>query len=50
VRQDFDEVGRRCLAALFDILEGQRDPLSPSHPRVEPTLVVRRSSGPPSHV
>jgi LacI family transcriptional regulator len=50
VRQDFDEVGRRCLAALLDILEGQRTPLSPNHPRVEPTLVVRRSSGPPSHV
>jgi LacI family transcriptional regulator len=47
VRQDFDEVGRRCLAALLEMLEGNGIPLSPNHPRVQPTLVVRASSGPP---
>ena len=43
VRQDFDEVGRRCVAALLDLLDGSAEGsnLSP----VEPTLVVRASSG-----
>jgi len=48
VRQDFDEVGRRCLAALLDLLDGDGDgtAAAPRHPRVAPTLVVRASSGP----
>lgn len=43
VRQDFDEVGRRCVAALLDLLDGSAEGanLSP----VEPTLVIRASSG-----
>ncbi len=46
VRQDFDEVGRRGLAALLELLEADR-PGPAAHPRVEPTLVVRASSAPP---
>ena len=34
VRQDFDEVGRRCLAALLDMLDADRTPVAPRHPRV----------------
>ncbi|GAA1398092.1 LacI family DNA-binding transcriptional regulator [Catellatospora coxensis] len=48
VRQDFDEVGRRCLAALLDLLDAQDAPDAPPHPRVAPTLMVRASSGPPA--
>lgn len=48
VRQDFDEVGRRCLAALLDMLDAAEPLAPPHHPRVDPTLVVRGSSGPPS--
>ncbi|WP_155373410.1 LacI family DNA-binding transcriptional regulator [Catellatospora vulcania] len=47
VRQDFDEVGRRCLAALLELLGVDRPPGVPRHPRVPPSLVVRASSGPP---
>ncbi|MBV1856725.1 LacI family DNA-binding transcriptional regulator [Catellatospora tritici] len=47
IRQDFDEVGRRCLAALLDMLDAREPALPPRHPRVPPTLVVRTSSGPP---
>ncbi|GIG00551.1 LacI family DNA-binding transcriptional regulator [Catellatospora citrea] len=47
VRQDFDEVGRRCLAALLDLLDADM-PDAPPHPRVAPTLMVRASSGPPA--
>ncbi|WBB67759.1 LacI family DNA-binding transcriptional regulator [Micromonospora sp. WMMD812] len=43
VRQDFDEVGRRCVAALLDLLDGPAEGPRPSP--VEPTLVVRASSG-----
>jgi DNA-binding LacI/PurR family transcriptional regulator len=46
IRQDFDEVGRRCLAALLDLLDGDAGPVPASQPRVPPTLVVRASSGP----
>ena len=46
VRQDFDEVGRRCLAALLDLLDADGTAAAPRHPRVAPTLVVRASSGP----
>ncbi|GAA2361311.1 LacI family transcriptional regulator [Catellatospora methionotrophica] len=48
VRQDFDEVGRRCLAALLDLLDAHDTLDAPPHPRVAPTLMVRASSGPPS--
>jgi LacI family transcriptional regulator len=46
VRQDFDEVGRRCLAALLDLLDSDAGPVPVNQPRVPPTLVVRASSGP----
>ncbi|GHJ43722.1 LacI family transcriptional regulator [Catellatospora sp. TT07R-123] len=47
IRQDFDEVGRRCLAALLDMLDAQGPDSPLRHPRVPPTLVARASSGPP---
>jgi DNA-binding LacI/PurR family transcriptional regulator len=47
IRQDFDEVGRRCLAALLRLLEGNGE-FRPTHPRVAPALIIRGSSGPPS--
>jgi DNA-binding LacI/PurR family transcriptional regulator len=47
IRQDFDEVGRRCLAALLSILENNGE-APPAHPRVAPSLITRASSGPPS--
>ncbi|MEV4417599.1 LacI family DNA-binding transcriptional regulator [Catellatospora sp. NPDC049609] len=47
VRQDFDEVGRRCLAALLDLFGGNGAAAPVRHPRVPPSLVVRASSGPP---
>ncbi|MBV1853212.1 LacI family DNA-binding transcriptional regulator [Catellatospora tritici] len=47
VRQDFDEVGRRCLAALLELLDADELPTTVTHPRVAPTLVVRASSAPP---
>ncbi|MEV4415140.1 LacI family DNA-binding transcriptional regulator [Catellatospora sp. NPDC049609] len=46
VRQDFDEVGRRGLAALLELLDAD-GPVPVTHPRVAPTLVVRASSAPP---
>ncbi|WBB80632.1 LacI family DNA-binding transcriptional regulator [Micromonospora sp. WMMD882] len=43
VRQDFDEVGRRCVATLLESFgEANGHPIDR---RVEPTLVVRASSG-----
>jgi LacI family transcriptional regulator len=45
VRQDFDEVGRSCLAALLHMLN-TGTPTTTPHPRVPPTLVVRSSTGP----
>ncbi len=48
VRQDFDEVGRRCLAQLLELLDPGGGPAARSHPRVAPTLVVRASTGPRS--
>ncbi len=47
VRQDFDEVGRRCLATLLELLDGEEPAPEPLHSRVVPTLVARASSGPP---
>ncbi|MDI1461392.1 LacI family DNA-binding transcriptional regulator [Catellatospora sp. KI3] len=46
VRQDFDEVGRRCMAALLALLDAD-EPVAAGHPRVAPTLVVRASSAAP---
>ncbi|MGK5740330.1 LacI family DNA-binding transcriptional regulator [Micromonospora sp. URMC 103] len=45
VRQDFDEVGRRCVAALLDLLDAGPSPARTHPSPVEPTLVVRSSSG-----
>ncbi|MEV4481940.1 LacI family DNA-binding transcriptional regulator [Micromonospora coxensis] len=44
IRQDFDEVGRRCVATLLELLDadGASPPVAP--PQVPPTLVVRASS------
>ncbi|WKU06745.1 LacI family DNA-binding transcriptional regulator [Micromonospora sp. HUAS LYJ1] len=43
VRQDFDEVGRRCVAALLELFDGTG--VGTPRPQVEPVLVVRASSG-----
>ncbi|MFJ6194740.1 LacI family DNA-binding transcriptional regulator [Micromonospora sp. NPDC092111] len=43
VRQDFDEVGRRCVAALLELFDGAGAGVP--GPQVEPALVVRASSG-----
>ncbi|MFJ8687751.1 LacI family DNA-binding transcriptional regulator [Micromonospora wenchangensis] len=43
VRQDFDEVGRRCVAALLELFDGTG--AGTPRPQVEPVLVVRASSG-----
>lgn len=43
VRQDFDALGRRCLDVLLARLRGEE----PEVQRLEPTLVVRASTGPP---
>ncbi|MBV1856722.1 LacI family DNA-binding transcriptional regulator [Catellatospora tritici] len=50
VRQDFDEVGRRCLGTLLELIETGSVTETSRHPRVQPTLVVRASSSPPSRV
>jgi LacI family transcriptional regulator len=50
VRQDFDEVGRRCIAALLHLIEADRAE-GPSRPepeyRVPPVLIERSSTAPP---
>jgi DNA-binding LacI/PurR family transcriptional regulator len=50
IRQDFDEVGRRCIAALLRRVEADL-PQGPDRPEpdplVAPTLVLRRSTAPP---
>jgi DNA-binding LacI/PurR family transcriptional regulator len=46
VRQDFDEVGRRCVATLLELLDADPSTVPASPPPVKPTLVVRASSGP----
>ncbi|MDG4821763.1 LacI family DNA-binding transcriptional regulator [Asanoa sp. WMMD1127] len=43
IRQDFDEVGRRCLAMLLDLLDPPVQ--SVAYPRVVPVLVPRGSTG-----
>lgn len=45
VRQDFDEVGRACVALLLDQLQNRR--AVPVPVTVSPSLVVRASTGPP---
>jgi DNA-binding LacI/PurR family transcriptional regulator len=46
VRQDFDELGRRGLQMLIDLMD--QTPVSDlSRARVEPSLVVRRSTARP---
>lgn len=50
IRQDFDEVGRRCIAALLRLIEAdlREGPDRPSpDPRVAPTLILRRSTASP---
>ncbi|WP_244365711.1 LacI family DNA-binding transcriptional regulator [Micromonospora echinofusca] len=46
VRQDFDEVGRRCVGVLLELLDADGSDGRRMRPQVEPTLVVRDSSGP----
>ncbi|MEV4518219.1 LacI family DNA-binding transcriptional regulator [Dactylosporangium sp. NPDC049525] len=50
IRQDFDEVGRRCIAALLRAIEADL-PEGPDRPEpdphVAPTLVLRRSTAAP---
>ncbi|WP_298454678.1 LacI family DNA-binding transcriptional regulator [uncultured Cellulomonas sp.] len=43
VRQDFGELGRRCLRVLLDVMEGR----PADHAPIEPRLVVRDTTGPP---
>ncbi|GHJ43719.1 LacI family transcriptional regulator [Catellatospora sp. TT07R-123] len=50
VRQDFDEVGRRCLGTLLEVIEAGSATATSRHLRVQPTLMVRASSSPPSRV
>jgi LacI family transcriptional regulator len=51
VRQDFDEVGVRCMAAVLRLVEADL-PEGPDRPEpdplITPTLVERRSTRPPS--
>jgi DNA-binding LacI/PurR family transcriptional regulator len=44
VRQDFGEVGRRCVALLLGSLEGVQE----QRATIMPELIVRSSTGPPS--
>lgn len=49
VHQDFDELGRRGLKLLVDIMDG--DPAPAELPeRVPPSLITRKSSAPPKSV
>lgn len=45
VRQDFDELGRRCVARLLGNLEVDTIGYSGS---IDPELIIRKSTGPPS--
>jgi DNA-binding LacI/PurR family transcriptional regulator len=47
VHQDFDEVGRRGLKLLVEIMEGESE-RAPQPERVPATLVARQSSAPPT--
>ena len=44
VRQDFAELGRRCLYSLLGRIEGEK---GPTRVVVAPEFVVRGSTGPP---
>jgi len=44
VRQDFAEIGRRCIAQMLCLLEG-RAPAA--QPPIETPIIVRASIGPP---
>jgi DNA-binding LacI/PurR family transcriptional regulator len=46
LRQDFAEVGRRCIESLLGRISG--DPV-PARPPIQPELLVRASTGPPPH-
>lgn len=46
VRQDFTELGRRCV----DLLLGPADGVEPAPTTIVPELVVRRSSGPAARI
>jgi len=46
VRQDFPELGKRVMALVLRVLDGE---LEPSEPLVEPLLVVRSSTATPAH-
>ncbi len=46
IRQDFDEIGRLSVAVLLDLIE--KNVASPQHLVLEPQLVVRASTAPPS--
>lgn len=46
VRQDFDLVGRHCVALLLDQIDGRAE--GPRRMAVEPALVVRASTAPPA--
>ena len=44
IRQDFAEVGRRCMERLLALIEGRAAPMRPA---IAPELIIRASSGPP---
>jgi DNA-binding LacI/PurR family transcriptional regulator len=51
VRQDFDEVGRRCVAALLRLIEADQPEgpnRPPADPLVAPSLIVRHSTTTPN--
>ena len=47
VRQDFDEVGRRSMAALLSLLDEREEEWEAAAEPVQPTLVVRDSTAAP---
>lgn len=48
VRQDFDEVGRRSMALLLDLLDAGDGPAPAAPPAVPPDLVLRQSAAAPA--
>lgn len=42
IRQDFDELGRRCIASIVELIDGRS---APSFAPLEPTLMTRASTG-----
>jgi DNA-binding LacI/PurR family transcriptional regulator len=47
IRQDFDEIGRRCIAALLRLVAADPRQHPAPDPRVVPTLIARSSTAPP---